>query len=295
MGLWFLFFTPCAFAAFNDRDQWSFSLLFGIHRPRLTDMNQGLFKAPLIGQGGIIIDPATEQSELRDFRFNEPLPSKPYGGKAAVELQWHPNAKQTLVLGLGSWERTAISTELGSMPTEGTMNEVNFERRAKISYSEYYIGWRYTMWSYVNLRVYTRISAHEIFDISYREDEIFHYISGSGLAGFQRITVLEAKTAALFMGQFAAGGEWYFQPWFSLGFELGYFIGPRDAQLSHAEFKTDFLSRDNVRLSGMPYGIMPDRRLGYLAPESTAAAPVYKPMKLDFSGLQTFLRFNFYY
>ena len=295
VSLIFLCFAADISAETIKRGEWSFSMAFGAHRANLNELNKGLFKAPLLGKGAIFADENEQESTIKTFRFDKDLPESPNGAKAAFELQWHANSKHALIFGIGSWEKTSIVREPGEVPTQGAINVVNFERRAKISYSEYSIGWRYAFFDRAKYQFYFRSSFHEVFDIDYREDFVFSYISGSDVAGFRRIQVMEAQTAALFMGQLALGAEWFFRNWFSMGVEAGYLKGERSVQLRNQTFLTDFVARDNIEFSARPYGAASDGNLGYLSPGSDINNVSYRRMKLNFSGWQVMVRINIYY
>jgi len=284
--------------AYSDHGEWSFSLLIGGHSPDLSALYGGLYKAPLVGQGvlGGIDDINNGENAIppADFSLDNSLPSTSNGGKASFELRWHANRKHTLVFGIGSWEKTSIGYMSGQLPTRKEMNEIIFERRAKISYTEYSIGWQYSLLRRSKFQLYLRSSIHEIFDIDYREDFVFNYISGSSLAGFSRIQILEAQTAALFMGQIGIGAEVFLSQWFSLGVEGGYFVGSRSASLKDIQTKSDFIGRDSVTFKN-PYGDIGDGTVGYLSQGSTNDSATYNKMSLDFSGWQAMLRMNIYY
>jgi len=292
---WFVILLSCgtANAQYTDHGEWSFSVLFGAHSPKLTALNNSVFKAPISGEGGIIIDEVTEEeAEKREFNFNEGLPTNSYGGKAAFELQWHANASHSLIFGVGSWEKDAVSQSTGEIPTQGELYTIDFERRAKISYAEYSLGWRYTFLKKKNFLMYTRSSFHEVFDIDYREDFVFTYPPRGVDAGFRRIRVIEAQTASLFVGQVAVGGEWFFLKWLALGMEAGYMLGESSVQLRDVNLLTDFLPRDNIGFSDSGSIAYYNDHDGL---EETAPRLEAKKMKINFSGWQVMFRVNIYY
>lgn len=284
---------------YSDHGEWSFSLIVGGHSPKLTSLYNGLYQAPLLGEGELggnvdSNDNAVEGNENQEFRFENKLPVSSTGAKAGFETQWHANKKHTLLLGIGSWEKTSIGYQSGDLVARGAVNKVVFERRAKMSYSEYYIGWQYALFSTPGFRLYIRASFNEMFDIDYREDYIFDFISGSNLATFRRIVVMEAQTAALFMGQLGVGAEKYFSKWFAIGVEAGYLKGERSVQLRDRKDKFDFAERDRLGFHNT-YGDSGGGNIGYLAAESDINNPIYKKMKLSFDGWQVLLRMNIYY
>jgi hypothetical protein len=275
--------------------EWSFSVVFGLHQPSLKSLNENLFKTPIVGVGTVILNSVTEEeTEDIPFEFDNFLPPMTYGGKAAFELQWHPNLRHTLLFGMGSWENISVARQFVDIPSRTSVNTADFKRTATLSYTEYSLGWDFAFWKRPRYSFYIRSSIHQVFDIDYREDFVFSYLSGSGLVGFERIQKLEAQTASLFMGQLALGAEVFFHKWLSLGIEAGYLKGERNVQLHAADVKTDFISRDNVEFT-LPYGLLSDGNLGYLSPDSTQEDPKYERLKLDFSGWQVVMRLNVFY
>lgn len=302
--------------------RWSMSTVLGGHLPALRGLSDGLYGSDLIGKGNILIyegqdtggglagdDEEVDENvtELRDFRFSNPLPEVGVGPVAGLEFQWHPNDRHSLILGIGSFESTSIGRVSGNLPMQQyfVSNEVNSERRAKISYTEYTLGWGYTLWRNSKFRLYSRLAIHEVFDIDFRDDFVFLFVDSPivDLIGVRRVMVVEAQTASMFMGQLGIGGEWFLRDWLSLGFEGGYLLGERKFQLRNVTTKDDFLAGDNVRRDGMPYAELADGSLGYLrydaVPDDVADQDTrlnaYEPMNLSFDGWRVVFRVNFYY
>jgi len=302
------------FNAYSEERQgeWSFSSLYGAMQPSVSLIEGGLFRVPLVGSGELkenAIGGSEEQPRSVDFRFDNYLIAAPFGGKSSFELQWHPNDKYSLLFGFGSWEKTTASKQLVKIPSQFVLNTVDYERRAKLTYTEFTIGGTMVFWRRPKYTFYARGSVHEVFDIDYREDMVFSYLSDNDLLGNERVRTMQAQTAGLVMAQIGLGAEWFFQKWISVGVEAGYLKSERNVQLRDIVRKDDFVSGDNLVFSGLPYGELSDGTLGYMAVDKDGnplkqtvivngeetQETVYRRMRLDFSGWQVLFRVNIYY
>jgi hypothetical protein len=257
------------------------------------------------GAAGEVID--ENLTEIQSFRFDNPVPEVGIASLGGIEFQWHANDRHSLILGVGSMEKVSINRVINNMPMQQyfVSNKVLSERRAKISYTEYTLGWRYNIFRNSAVHIYTRLTLHEVFDIDFRDDFTFVFLDSPipDLVGVRRVMVAQAQTAALAMGQIGLGAEWFIRDWFSLGFEGGYMMGERDFTLRDVVLRDDFLSGDNVSRNGTPYTRLADGTLGYLAydatPESVADPSTrdanYHPMLLRFDGFRFLFRASIYF
>ena len=305
-------------ASAEGNRKWSMSLLLGGHFPQMKPLSDGLYKAPLLGQAEILVYEGTQTgqigdnvdqnvTEVRDFRFDNQAPPVGMGALAGVEFGWHPNDRHTLTFGTGSMEANSINRVVGNLPVESyyKSNVVLSDRRDKISYTEYSVGWRYNFWRTPKFRMYSKISAHEIFDIDFREDFVFRFIDSPipDLIDIRRVMVVEAQTASLFMGQVGIGAEWFLRDWLSLGVEGGYMVGQKKFKLHDVTTRSDFLDSDNVFRTGMPYIKMSDGTLGYMVSGATpqdfidpnTREQYYRPLRLGFDGWRVGFRVTLYY
>ena len=308
----------------QEDERWSMSVLLGGHLPEMSDLSEGLYKSPLLGSATILVyeggntqnpdQQVLDQNitEIRDFTLNNQTPPVGIGANAGIEFMWHPNDRHGLAIGMGSWEKVSINRAIGVLPLQQyyQSNVVLGERRDKISYTEYTLGYRYNMIRRPGVNFYFRINMHEVFDIDFREDYSFLFLSSpvEGLPGVRRVMVVEAQTAALLMGQLAFGGEWFLTDWLSLGIEGGYMVGERRFTLKDVRIKDDFLDTpdldsDLINRNGLPYRRLSDGTLGYLKPGTTPADVVdpatresyYEPIVLGFDGWRFMFSINFYY
>ncbi len=286
--------------AAQDDGKWNISLLMGIHSPVMPALNKGLLQSPLIGNGQVIYDEQTGDTERYDFRYDSRLPEKPSGPKSGFQLEWRANEYHSFLIGIGSWEKTALGVLNVEFPTQGRLNNVNYERRNKVSYTEYNLGWRYRFLHFGDFNIYSLLSINEIFDFDYREDLIFLYLRGSDQQGFRRIMVTQAQTAALLAGMAALGAEWRFSKAVSLSLEGGYLWGQQKLRPKAVQTLSDFSATDQVSFDGLPFRELSDGTLGYL-PNTVASDRIdgseapYVPLKLDMSGWQFSLRINIFY
>ena len=299
-------------------------MFLGGHLPDMRPLSDGLYKAPMIGEATILVyeggntqtgdNAVIDQNitEIRDFTINNPVPPVNAGTIGGVEFAWHPNDRHSMIIGMGSWESVSANTVNTNIPLQQyyVSNVVSNTRRDKISYTEYTLGWRYDLISRPKLKFYSRINLHEVFDIDFREDQTYLFVTSPipDLAGVRRDMVVEAQTASLLMGQLALGAEWFLTDWFSVGFEGGYMIGERSFTLRDVSIKDDFLdtaalNSDSISRNGIPYREMSDGTLGYLNPGTTAAdvkdastqESHYSPLVLGFDGWRFAFKVSFYY
>ncbi len=262
----------CSSIAMNvvaaEEPYWGFSIVLGGHLPQLEAIDDGLFQADLLGdatvlirEGGNAIAADTQvvdsnKTEIIPFSYSNRIEPVKLGAFGAFEFAWHASPRNALIFGLGSWEKTALNVTSDNLPLQQyfVRNVVDSERRGRISYTEYTFGWRHDFRSTGKFRYYSRLSLHEVFDIDYREDYVFRFVSTPipDLLGVRRDLVLEAQTASLFMAQIGGGVEWMLADWLSIGLEAGYLLGERDFQLRDIKFKQDLGDNDQVDLTGLP-------------------------------------------
>lgn len=314
-----LVLTGVSPASAQSDKRWSMSVLLGGHLPDLKQLSDGLYDAPLMGEAEILVyeggqgsgaageDVDENITEVQDFIFDNTVPDVGIGTQAGIEFQWHPNDRHSLILGIGSWEKTSINRVIANLPLQQyyVSNKVFSERRDKISYTEYTLGWRYNIIRDSKFNLYTRLTVHEVFDIDYREDFVFRFDDSPivDLIGVRRVMVVEAQTASLFMGQIGLGGEWFLRDWLSLSVEGGYLVGERKFHLGNVQTKDDFLDSDNVYRNGMPYMRLSNGNLAYLVNGATPAdvnnpatqADYYQQLALSFDGWRVTFRISIYY
>lgn len=300
-------------------ERWAVSFTLGGHLPGLEALSDGLYKAPLMGDAIILVreggegtgiegeDADANETEVFPFRYDNPVPGAGISTHGGIEFQWHANERHTFVFGMGSMENVSISRSRDNLPIQQhfVSNTVRSERRDKISYTEYTIGWQYNFWQRDDYRLYTRLSLHEVFDIDFREDFIFLFVESpvEDLVGVRRDMVVEAQTAAFLMGQLGLGAEWFVRDWLSFGVEGGVLLGEREFRLKDVRARNDFLDGDQVDRTGMPYMELSDGSLGYLIPSSTVddldnpdtREQFYRPMDLSFDGWRVLFRINLYF
>ena len=326
-------------------ERWSFSVGLGTQLPALSALSDGLFNSPMVGTADILLSEGaafatgdegaggagadeqidTNEVQVQPFRIDNDLPPVQPGINAGMEFQWHANDRHSVIIGMGSWEQVSQAVNDGEMPMQEYLIDTTLDRRAKISFTEFSLGWRYNFLRRPNFRFYTRLSLHEVFDIDYREDWVFNFTESPVIAaeedpprilaldGVRRVMVVEAQTAAVFMGQLGFGAEWFFQDWMSVSTEMGYFFGERQFTLGNTVERDDFQSSDSIIRLGMPYSQI-NGDLSYL--NSAALTPLpstltfeeavdivrndvtqdaYETLKLGFDGWRAMLRFNVYY
>ncbi len=297
-----LTFFDVAYAK-EDEYQWSFSPILGIHAPGLRVLNEGVFRAPLTYQADILVQDAPVRTEVREFK--NPLPGINYAPLAGVEFQWKLDKKNALLIGGSTWQGASESTVNGRFPIQGYVDDkgdfpqVTNDRRATLSYNDFFLGWKHNAISVPDkYNLYFRLSLHEIFDIGYREDWVFLYLDGPA-ATFKKIFVVESKATGALMLQPGVGGEVFLKKWLSLGFEANYSYGLRKFTFRNNNLNSDFLATDGVvmytpaRPNPAVSGVSDpeDGNLEYQAQDGSG----YKKLRLSLDGWKALFKINIYY
>ncbi len=305
---------------FADEDPyWSFSLVLGGHLPQLNAVDDGLLQADLLGDATVLIREGgqttssdsqvvdTNKSEIIPFVYSNRVEPVKIGVYGAFEFAWHATPRNALIFGLGSWEKTALNVTQGNLPLQQyfARNVVDSERRGRISYTEYTFGWRHDFRTEGKLKLYSRLSLHEVFDIDYREDFVFRFVESPipDLLGVRRDLVMQGQTASVFMAQIGGGVEWMLTDWFSLGIEGGYLMGDRDFQIRDVKFTNDLADNDQADLTGLPGLATGNGNLSYLSPTATpedvrditTRENFYRPINLRFDGFRFGVRVTMYF
>ncbi|MFZ5593428.1 MAG: hypothetical protein ACOY4D_04065 [Pseudomonadota bacterium] len=313
-----------ATAAKQDDSQWSFSPLLGIHAPSLKVMNEGMFVAPLKYNAEILQGDTT--LPLSGQLFRNPLPPINYAPLTGIEFQWQMNPKHAFLIGGSTWEGASEATVSGQFPMQGAMSPTVNDRRAKLSYNDFFFGWKYNAISRPDkYNLYFRMSLHEIFDIDYREDWVFNFPQGrpderGQPTPFRRIFIIQSQATGMLMLQPGFGVEVFLRKWLSLGFESSYTYSLKTFKLRNSSISRDFLPTDGLFLevpvrpnptefepllrpdgtvvtnpNGTPVMVRApdaeDGNLEYLAEDGSS----YKRLRLSFDGWKALFKINIYY
>jgi len=289
--------VPNVVYAKQEASEWSFSPTAGIHVPDLQQLNEGVFRAPFSGRADLLLigDSPTQGA----FHFKNPLPSIDYGPLAGVEFQWKMSDDVWFLIGGGSWEGSSEASANGVLPLQGVLSRVTNNRRGKLSYNEFFMGWRHNVIRRPEkLNLYYRFSLHEIFDIDYREDWAFVYydrppfaVNGTPITSFGKNLIIQSQATGVLLLQLDFGAEVYLRKWLSVGFESGYAYGLRDFTLRNSTLSTDFLDTDNLSVD-VPIRPNPQTQNVEYNSENGSG---YNPLALSFNGWKALLRVNIYY
>jgi len=295
--------APAQAAKDGDGHRWGLSLLLGVHAPPLKGLKDGLYRAPFMGTGSVLRDPAGNETETVPFRIDNPLEPRAADPRTAFEIQWRLTKRDWLLLGLAEWDTAATAYTTGTLPVQRVESRITARRHANLNYNAYYLGWRRDLWSRKRLRLYGRLALHELFDVDYKEVDTYSFPATAAGDAFNRNVVIEAQTAAVLLLEVGGGAEWRLLPWLSLSVEGGFLQPERPAKLHSARLLNDFLGRDDVDLKGLPVAVLPDRFVGYLPAETDTQALAdaestqgfYRRLELDFGGWQLLARLTFYF
>ena len=239
-----------------DEQGWVFSPLTGLSAPRLGMLYDEVFYAPFAGQSEIVADlPEDAAGEstypVEDFLFENNLPRIGVGPEAGLEFRRRFGGRDDFFIGISAWEIGASGRVSVVFPLQGELNNgAVYERRAKFSYTQYFLGWRHYLGDRSRrFKLYTNLGLNEVFDIDYKETHVFSFTSGAP-AGFKRVVVYRAQATGLLLIQLGGGAELRINERFSLSLEGAYAFGLRDVTLKGVEVKSDFNEGD--RLATMP-------------------------------------------
>lgn len=271
----------------QDRN-WSIAPVVGLHHPQVDGLDQDEFTASFGGTADVI-DELGFNTPTR-FDFSNPLEELDPGALAGLEFQWRLSDRHYLLIGYGSWESTSQASVQGRFPVQGSMERVVNARKAKLSYNELSVGWRFDAVRRAKYKLYTRLSMHDLFDVDHREDNSFLFLSGPPQS-FRKSLILQSQATGVLVFQAGVGGEWFLRDWLSLGFESSYGFTYRSYNLRDATLVTDFRDTDNLFLE-VPSRPDPggSRSMTFRQDDGS-----YKVMKLSFDGWKALFRVNFYY
>jgi hypothetical protein len=287
---------------------WSITPMLGTHNPALDVLNEQGFKAPVVGVGtvGRATEEGTEGAGVQQsFRYDAPLPDLGLSTNAGLEFEWIQNSKHSFLMGISTWEGTANnSLNNVSLPLQGDARNADYDRRASLSYNEFYFGWKYRFFSNENkYRLYSRLSLNEVFDIDFREEHVFS-IKGGELDDVKRIIVGNGQTTGVLMVQLGMGGEYFIKNNLSIGVEGSYYLAERPFQLKAAAADTDVQFGDDITIL-VPIRPSGDETvLGYHPVDTPApvinqdgsfATPPIQKMDLRLDGWKLFFRITLYY
>ena len=292
--------------------EWSVAPVIGLHKLNLKDLNDKAFKAPIIGQGTIRGEPGTPQEALSfeiPLGFENELDPIGWNSNMGLEFQWKQTDSIYLLLGVSTWEGDSLGRTTGELPIQGNVFDVVYDRRAKISYNEFYFGVKHIFHTVPEkYRFYVSVSLNEIFDIDYREEHAFSISDEGGeLDDVKRIFIINGQLTGLSALNFSVGGEYFIKKNIAIAADVGYLLTEGDFQFTNATSKSDTQLGDDFSLS-LPVsrtGNDTSDPLGYLPPDTPADAnwtdatnnpfPGYSSMNVSFDGWKAAMRIIMYY
>ncbi|MDH5546327.1 MAG: hypothetical protein OEZ43_12100 [Gammaproteobacteria bacterium] len=269
-----LFSLPLSSHARLDEPGWIFTPTMGRSGPQLKALNDGLFKMPLVGQSEITTDlpediEGASSYPPKGFNITNPLDPVPVWWEAGLEIRRNFGKKNDFVIGFGIWEVNSFSPNLDvTFPLQGEPeNEALYSRRAKFSYTQYYVGLRrYFLERSSRFNLYIDTAIHDLFDIDYKDVHKIFFVSGAP-AGFSRNIVFETQATGLLLLQFGLGAEARLADRFSISLSGSYALGVKNATLKGITTKHDFNNGDRLLSAPTPMLVNRDGYIEYLLPD----------------------------
>lgn len=291
--------------------QWGVAPILGIHKPNLDDLNDNAVRAPIIGTGTIRGEPDTDQAGLTfdiPLGFENELDPIGWNANVGLEFQWKQSSSNYFLMGVSTWEGYTQGQTTGELPIQGSLFDVTYDRRIKMSYNEFYFGLKHI---FVDVpgryRFFGRISLNELFDIDYREEHVFSISDkGGALDDVKRIFQVNGQVTGVAGLQFGGGGEYYLTKSLSIAAEASYLLTEGPFQITNATSQSDTQLGDDFILD-LPVSRngSTSNPLGYLPPDTNAASdwtdtennprPAYSPMNISFDGWKASVRIILYY
>jgi len=283
-----MFAVPAA----AESSKFSVATYLGLHRPALEDINKKEFKAPLAGVADYVDELGVNRPT--NIQFDNPLPELGAAPNAGLEFQWWLNERYVFLVGMSSWEASSRAIAKGDFFIQGKPADVVSERSARMSYNEYYFGFRYNIISKNDkYKLYYRATFNEMFDIDMREDLVFLFLSGDA-AGVKKSIILQSQATGLILLQPGFGGEYFVKDWFSIALEASYVIGMKKIHLRDGNADRDFLATDNLSI-WLPQRIGPESGdLEYLS-SNPVDGDDYNELTLSFDGWKTLVKMSIYF
>lgn len=310
MRIFSLFILMCALPVWaGDFANWSVTPVLGMHNPSVAHINQGVFKSPLVlnARDGTGNSSGSQNLPFKEFPYSNPLPAMQAGGEAGVEFQWRMNRKNAYIFGLSAWESGSSASQ------EDMIFQIQFIpyiadsfREAKLSYTQFYLGWRRDIISAKRFKLYLGTTLHELFDIDYTEKFRFiikePFVDAANLpdepitAGVQKILIMRTQATGALALNLSLGSEYYLTKWFSVGFNGGYFYSLNRVLAKDFRVDTDLRDpSDGIQRDS-------DQIIGPLAQHPTDQNVSYyligggeRDLTLEFHGWRASLRFNFHF
>lgn len=287
--------------------KWALSPALGMQKPQIKGLNDKALKAPLLGTGEVCPTDSCGDTVPSQTIFLGNYP-EPIGASAnaGLELQWVQSERHVFLMGASTWDGSTESSMPAQLPVQQKLRNVDYIRRDKLSYNEFYFGWKYALFTVPNkYRFYSRISLNEIFDISFREEHVFN-IHGGDLDGVSRIFVGKGKTTGVLMGQFGFGGEYFLKKNISINGEWSYLLSERFFNFRDTSRDSNFAAGDHVQLVPSVRPSAQNQPLGYLPIDLDPNIDLTKAntgpdtlpvtdMNLRFDGWKLLFRLTIYY
>ncbi len=273
---------------------WIFSPNFGAARPSLSVLSDHVFKAPFAGESQVVVDlPEDVVGEAsyptEQFVFQNDLQPVRGGPEAGLEFRRMFGGHNDFIMGISALEIARESRSRGAFPLQGSLgNMADYIRRAQFSYTRYYLGLQHYFYPRPSkFNLYFNLAINEFFDIDYRENHVFSFLTGPP-AGFKRIFVLETQATGIVMLGAGLGADVQLADRFSIGVEGGFLFGVFDGGLKGLKRRTDINDGDRLDVIRASIDLGPDGSILVLNPDGRTRTQ----RQLDMNGWRGVVKFN---
>jgi hypothetical protein len=276
-------------AAEEEPSRWSVTPTLGVFQPSLKQLNEGVFRAPYEGTG--TVTNALGGGDDLVVSYVSPLPALNPGTLAGLDFQWRVDDKNGFFMGVSDWQATSFTSSVGTMPIQGVVSQVAAQRKANLSFREYHLGWRHTVYDKPKkYNLYATGSLHQVYDVDYQESFSMVFLSGPPQS-FRKSIVVSGHGTGGFLLQGGLGGEWHITDSIAVGVEGDYALDLKKVLLLNGKASNDILDTDNLTMNKTPIVVDSNNALTY----KSEAGGTYKDLALDFGGWKVMLKATLYY
>lgn len=261
--------------------------VYTFYKPQLSDLNQGLFNAPLFGTA-VTLDnygaPFTQS-----FQIHNNVPEFDYGSGSGIELKAHLTPNFALVFGVSKWGDQTDATVTTPFTLKRRPNQAQFSRSVGLGLKETYLGIQHSFIENQKTHGFWRLAWHDFSDI-YLQERLDFVFTGGPQAGESRFFHHLSKGTSASAMEIGLGLDYFIRPWLSVSASAGRIIGRASSTLGSAHSIEDFTPADDVYLILPAIVGRENQVLQYQDNNGN-----YHDIALNFGGWTSSMSINFYF